>query len=226
MCMAGGVQTKTSDNRLIRTWQRFSACPFRLFTLAALMHAVVLFTLVFSASLPYRTLTTDSLLFVSLYGLLSTPVLGGLLYWMPQRFNRLQISYGWYSFIYLLILLAIMVIEIGLFFGSVVVATGAAMLAIAWYMVTLSFRDYAAWVDQGEKAWFRLMQFGLYTAVAGTLSFSIGILGTIHLLSMNITVILFATGASALVFSSVVLQRKKSLSLSSCGVSCMRPNPY
>ena len=100
------------------------------------------------------------------------------------------------------------------------------MLAIAWYMVTLSFRDYAAWVDQGEKAWFRLMQFGLYTAVAGTLSFSIGILGTIHLLSMNITVILFATGASALVFSSVVLQRKKSLSLSSCGVSCMRPNPY
>jgi hypothetical protein len=198
MCMAGGIQHQESRHRAIRAWRRFAACPFRLFTLASLTFSIGLFALVVAGLLPHSRHIPDAILFIAFYGLLSTPVLGALLYWMPMRFKRTAVGYGWYSFAFLLIMLALVLLTCGLMFGQTWSSVGGVLLALAWYMVLHSFADYALWSNDADKPWLMFVRVGLLTPLAGIIAYTLGIIFDLHMLTGTAPSILFIFGALSL----------------------------
>jgi hypothetical protein len=199
MCMSVGIHQDDSKIPLVRAWRRFAACPFRLFTLASLIHTGVLFTLVFGDFLPYSRHTANTVLFVAFYGLLSTPVLGALLYWLPQRFNRQAVSYGWFSFIYLLIVLALGLIQVGLLLGKPWIMSGSTLLMLAWYMALRTFSGFSIWCSNGDRAWLRLTQLGLLLGMVGIASFAVGLGYDKVSLSASLPSMIYVASSSVLV---------------------------
>jgi len=220
MCMSVGIQQQDSKIPLVRAWRRFAACPFRLFTLAALIHTCVLFALVFGDFLPYSRHTANTVLFVAFYGLLSTPVLGALLYWLPQRFGRQAVSYGWYSFIYLLIVLALALMQIGLLLGKSWMMPGSALLVLAWYMVLRAFSGFSIWCSDGDRVWLRLIQFGLILAMVGIAGFAAGLAYDKVSLSASLPSIIYVASSSVLVLGVLRLHFIKPVSRPD-GASCL-----
>ena len=192
-------------NPLIRLWRGLTYCPFRLFTLAALIHTGLLFLLVIGDLLPYTRQTAKGVLFMAFYGLLSTPVLGALLYWLPQRVGQ-SLNRGWYSVSGLLVLLALGMLETGLLLDEGVFITGGSLvLLLAWLMVKHSVADCSIHATGIERRWLVLLNSGLYLPVGGIAAFAIGLATDSVTLSGTLPSILFVVGAMMLLLAVIRL---------------------
>ena len=226
MCITGDIPDNPNNLRhkpISESWKRFAACPFRLFTLASLIHTFILFVLVVSDSLPYGYGNTHSILFIAFYGLLSAPVLGALVYWMPRRFERPPVSYRWYFLGYLLILISLGLAELGLMYSKVWIIAGAALLALGWYTVIYAFHDYSALCAQNEKIWLRLFSAGLHLGLLGISVFAAGILADSLLLTGSASWGFFLAAAISLLTALIQLRRIRSISTSDSRAHCLTP---
>lgn len=113
-----------------KAWGRIAHNPFRLFVFAALSHGVIV-----TAMFEGGAATDDlSLSFLILVGLVPLPVLGYALSRMPAWLAQSPVHYGWYFGVFLLVMLALSMLEAGMLLGLGWWFGGLLLLALAWVL--------------------------------------------------------------------------------------------
>jgi len=130
VCLAISANSGQRSGPIGQAWGRISHNPFRLFVFAAVSHGIVI------AGMAKTGIAADGLAlsFLILIGLVPLPLLGYALSRMPRWLVQSPVHYGWYFGVFLLVMLALSMLEAGILLGVGWWFGGLLLLALAWVL--------------------------------------------------------------------------------------------
>lgn len=192
MCLAIAPNRNTGNGIFSRLWRIIASSPLRLFSFYALLHSLVLASLlIFDISNGAR-IDTHAYMFAFSYGIVAALAFGYLLTWLPRKYSLSPVHYGRYSSIYLMMMTGLVIIETGLAINSEWILAGMLMLIPGWLIALQSLWQLHIWINSEAQ---RLSRALMILLAFIFVSMGLSALGQVFDLSMLVTL---ATSSSTL----------------------------
>lgn len=157
MCLAVAPNKQSSNGVLSRIWRNVSATPFRLLTICALAHTLILGGLFLRDVSANHAFDTHTYMFALSFGILALFGFGYLLTWLPRKYSLSPVHYARYNSIYLFMMTGLLVLETGIIFGGNWAVIGMLLLIPAWLIALQSLWNLHIWMNAGAQKVSRLM---------------------------------------------------------------------
>lgn len=147
MCLAIASNRKLSNGFISRLWRAVSSTPLRLLSFCAFFHSLVLGGLFIHNVAIGSLIDMHAYMFGLTYGILALLAFGYLLSWIPKKYSLSPVHYGRYNVIYLLMMIALGILEIGIFFSSNWILAGMLLFIPAWLVALQSLWNLHIWIN-------------------------------------------------------------------------------
>ncbi|HEB81985.1 MAG TPA: hypothetical protein ENJ11_03885 [Gammaproteobacteria bacterium] len=167
MCLAIGHCGQRSNGPFARVWRRVSETPLRLFSLSAAFHLLLIITILVYADANDMPPGSVALFAVLLYGIAAFPVFGALLTGLPKKYALSPVHYARYTGIYLLMFVALLILEAGILLGDALLITGMCLLLPAWLLSLRAISNIHEWLPADRQVFSRIILLLLVAQFAG-----------------------------------------------------------
>lgn len=192
MCLAIAPNRKVSNGVFSRVWRAVSSTPLRLLSFCALMHALILGGLFIHKLTAASLVNMHAFMLGISFGIAALLAYGYLLTWIPRKYSLSPVHYGRYNLIYLFMMIALAVLEIGIFFSSSWILAGMLLFIPAWLVALQSLWNLHIWINSDVQLLSKILMLLLSF---NFINLCLSILGLIFSASMLTTL---ATSASTL----------------------------
>ena len=200
MCLAIAPNRKLSNGVTSRMWRAVSSTPLRLLSFCALIHSLVLGGLLMHNMAAGSLVNMHVYMFGLTYGILALLAFGYILNWIPRKYSLSPVHFGRYNLIYLFMMIALGILEIGIFFSSIFssifssnwILAGMLLFIPAWLVALQSLWNLHTWINSDAQQPSKILMLLLSL---NFINLSLSLLGQIFSASMLTTL---ATSSSAL----------------------------
>ena len=140
MCLAIASNRQCSNSLFARTWRRISSTPLRLFLFGAGFHFALSTVLAVYSDITKVSLNVNALIIAFVYGIMALTAFGYLMTWLPKKYALSPVHYGRYNIVYLMMFVALLMLETGALISNELIIAGMVLLVMAWYIAIQSMQ--------------------------------------------------------------------------------------
>lgn len=190
MCLAIAPNRKLSNGLISRSWRAISSTPLRLFSFCALTHSLLLGSMLIYDVATGSLLSMHAYVFGLTYGILALLAFGYLLSRIPRNYSLSPVHFGRYSVIYLLMMIALAVLEIGIFFSSNWILAGMLLFIPPWLLALQGIWNLHIWINTNAQLLSKIL---MSLLMLNFINLSLSILGQILSASLLTTLVISST---------------------------------